>query len=50
MGRKRVKAMNVKSARKKAKSKRSVVTKVNMVKGTKKGRTKSFDITTKKRK
>ena len=50
MGRKRVRAMSAKSARKKASSERSTVTKVNMVPGTKKGRTKSYDVTVRKKK
>ena len=50
MGRKRVRAVSAKSARRKATSKRSVVTKVNMVKDSKKGRTRSYDVTVKKKK
>ena len=47
---KRVRATSVKQARKKGSSKRMIVTKVNMIKGSKKGKTKTYSVTTKKRK
>lgn len=50
MTRKRVRATSTKSAKKKATGKRTVVTKVNYIKGSKKDRMKTYDVTTKKRK
>ena len=49
MTRKHVRARSAKDARKKASSKNRVVTKVNYMPGTKKGKFKTYDITTKKR-
>ena len=49
MTRKHVVAKNAKQARKKAGGKRIVVTKVNYIKGSKKGNKKTYDVTTKKR-
>ena len=48
MTRKHVRAKNVKSARKKAGGKKTVVTKVNYIPGTKKGGMKTYAVTTKK--
>ena len=47
---KRVRARSAKSARRKAKGKKTVVTKVNYIKGSSKGGLKTFSVTTKKRK
>jgi len=49
MTRKHVRARSAKDARKKASSKNRVVTKVNYMLGTKKGRYKTYDVTTKQR-
>lgn len=49
MTQKRVRATCLAAARKKAGGKRLVVTKVNYLAGTKKGRMKTFAVTTKKR-
>ena len=49
MARKHVRARNIKDARKKGSSKSRVVTKVNYLPGTKKGKFKTYDVTTKKR-
>jgi len=49
MSRYRVKAMSAESAKKKCTSKTRVVTKVNYIPGTKKGRMKTYDVITKKR-
>jgi len=46
----RVRAGSAKAARRKAGGKNTVVTKVNYIKGSKKGRMKTFSVTTKKRK
>ena len=50
MTRKHVRARNAKSARRKACGKRTVVTKVNMIPGSKSKGMKTYDVTTKKRK
>ena len=50
MTRKRVVARNAKEARKKAKGKTIVVSKVNYIKGSKKGNKRTYDVTTRKRK
>ena len=50
MTRKRVRAGSSKSAKRKATSKGCVVTNVNYIKGSKKGRKKTYAVTTKKRK
>ena len=47
---KRVRARNAQSARRKSGGKRTTVTKVNMIKGTTRKGTKSFSVTTKKKK
>lgn len=49
MTQKRVRAGSASSARRKARGKRIVVTKVNYIPGTKKGRMKTYAVTTKKR-
>lgn len=49
MTRKHVVATSAKSAAKKGGGKRTVVTKVNYIPGSKKGRMKTYDVTTKKR-
>ena len=49
MTRRRVRAGSANAARKKAKGKNTVVTKVNYIPGSKKGRMKTYDVTTKKR-
>jgi len=49
MTRKHVKAKSAEKARKKAGGKRTVVTKVNYIKGSKKGAWKTYDVYTKKR-
>lgn len=46
MGSKRVKAMSAKSAKKKCTSKHRTVTKVNYIKGSKKGRMKTYRVHT----
>ena len=50
MTRKHIVARNAKEARKKGTSKRRVVTKVNYIKGSKKGSKKTYDVTTRERK
>jgi len=49
MARKRIVATSAKSARRKAGGKTIVVTKVNYIKGSKKGNKKTYDVTTKKK-
>lgn len=49
MSRFRVRAMSAESARKKRTTKNRVVTKVNYIPGTKKGRMKTYEVFTKKR-
>lgn len=49
MTRKHVRATSAKSARRKGSGKQTVVTKVNYIPGTRKGRTGTYDVTTKKR-
>jgi len=49
MTRKHVRAMSAASARKKAGGKQTVVTKVNYLPGSKRGRMRTYDVTTKKR-
>ncbi len=46
----RVRAGSARAARRKAKGKRTTVTKVNYIKGTKKGRMKTYAVTTRKKK
>lgn len=46
----RIRASSVKAARRKATTKRTTVTKVNALRGTKKGRMKTYSVTTKKKK
>ena len=50
MATKRVRATSASSARKKAKTKNTVITKVNYIKGSRKGKTGTYAITTKKKK
>lgn len=50
MGRKRVCASSAKAARRKAKGKTMVVSKVNYIPGTKKGRMKTYQVYTHKKK
>ena len=50
MTQKRVRATSAKSARRKGSGKQTVVTKVNYIKGSKKGNSKSYAVTTKKKK
>lgn len=50
MTRKHVRATSAKSAKRKGSGKRTVVTKCNYIKGSKKGRMKTYDVTTRKRK
>jgi len=50
MTQKHVRARTAKSAARKAKGKKTVVTKVNYIKGTKKGGKKTYTVTTKKKK
>jgi hypothetical protein len=50
MTRKRVVAGSAHAARRKAKGKKTVVTKVNYIKGTKKGNKKTYQVITKKKK
>lgn len=50
MVRKHVVARNAKEARKKAEGKTIVVSKVNYIKGSKKGNNKTYDVTTRERK
>ena len=50
MARRHVRAVSSKSARKKATSKNIVVSKVNYIPGSKRGRFKTYDVITKKRK
>ncbi len=45
----RLRASSVRAARRRAGGKRIVVTKVNMISGTRRGRMKTFSVTTKKR-
>ena len=47
---KRVRASSAKSAMRKAKGKNTVCTNANYIKGSKKGRMKTYSVTTKKRK
>ena len=49
MTRKHIVARNGKEARKKATTKHRVVSKVNYIKGSRKGNKKTYDVTTKKR-
>lgn len=49
MANKRVRAGTANSAKRKCTSKRRVVTKVNYIQGSKKGRMKTYAVTTKKR-
>ena len=49
MTRKHVIAKSAKEAKKKAEGKQTVVTKVNYLKGSKDGKKKTYDVTTKKR-
>lgn len=50
MTRKHVRATSAKSARRKGSGKKTTVTKVNYLKGSKKGRMKTYDVTTRKKK
>jgi hypothetical protein len=50
MGISRVRARTAKSARRKAKSKRMTITKVNYIKGSRKGGTGSYAVTKRKKK
>ena len=49
MSKRRVRATSAKAARRKARGKKTTVTKVNYIKGSKKGRMKTFSVTTKRR-
>lgn len=50
MTRKHVRAGSANAARRKAGGKRTTVTKVNFIPGSKKGRMKTYDVTTKRKK
>lgn len=50
MTRRRIRATSAHAAMKKARGKNTVCTKANYIKGSKKGRMKTYDVTTKKRK
>lgn len=50
MTRKHVRATSAKSAKRKASGKQTVVTKVNYLPGSTKGRMKTYDVTTRKKK
>ena len=50
MTKRRVRASSTRAARRRAGGKRTTVTKVNYIPGTKKGRMKTYSVTTKKKK